>query len=1772
MADPYPNVPGDYQPVTFIQEGNALHGYVDSPTSGQDILVISVEPEVVNNAFTGQMFTEIYAAIKHDDPSSAAPNSNLEKVLTFEFDQIDAVGAHLPGAAKLTIVDDVPFPDTRASIWQQPISAWEGGQNQEHVFLCIDISTSLSIGGSYTSGGLRDITKGIFDLMAEYDSLGTETLFTIVCFSGLVTPAAGVFTAVDGTTRFTADRFKSYFMENAAGNLLTQNNEQGNYTISVDTTAANNIYTQRTGVGRSGTNYTAGLEVLQSQISQSTATPPDPTVPDTSNWGKTVFFMSDGKQVQDIGEFQNTWVPFYQQNSWLNVYALGLGKDFSTENTMNSAFQYMIQVAGNKSHVLKVDDLSAIGQRLGELLRPTTGNLLAAAPSADETTLATVTITEPDGTVHNGTFTNGVTDEILFGPDDGTGNGTISMIVYENGDYNVVSRQNLENDYTVKLHMTLKDADGDPWPAPDNSNDYTFDLTIKDYVPEAYDKVSTYNPGYLTSEKISDFTPADRSNWTTNNAAFLNRLYAHYINPPTDAAIAPYTESNIVSLNTSTVLSGANVIRHIGSKTTLTEILNIAELTPSAYVDMGSTNTARVGLASRTISNVTGGQLAFNWTFRGICYRGEVDEGFWALFDTSGNLIDAGKVVELTQSRPGQQRAAGITYIDLPETTTATSYKLVIGNVQAGTYINPARATGDFLVIDTVVHLTDRYDFGGNVILDPSPDGFYDFAKDGAVIESITTPAGDNIPFPVGQTSMEVDVPGVGRLTIDTNGKYHFNCFEGVDYKDVDLTFKYHLLDADKDYEVGHDANTRHGTLRIVYFEPEPFDNIAMPSSGIDAEHFIAFSTVSSTTGSDSPDFAGAGFGRSNPSNIVCCTVDSLIPYGYQSVPTGLSMPEYTDLLKQFTGPGADLYGRIYTGQDSTVLSGGSSMVGAFGGDGSIATMKDLINQIPTLDKVTNFGSTNQNQLYGNFVYKTFATTGTSLQFAWAYYGGDTDYSFWLLRDSEGKFVQGAVLGQANGPLTASNGIETITIDPTAESERYTLVLGSFQGGSTRGEYSTLFISSIVEGSGFTYDFAGNVITDRSPWGEVDVAYADTVLATAQYGTDSFTFTDTVQTHTFKTNTGDLVVNRDGTYFFSANGGKTADVAEKFTYSLVGQEDPKQVATVYIQEQQPLVFDLTSGYTNFANGSLSDLGSFDSANTSSAWYSAEDTTAGGLRAGITSNVTRPTGTRGYPSTLNDDYPTLGDYTAPSTTDGVEACLRITGRDGLNSLQWVSVLGETGATGVTGTVQRMFSELGITDPLYVATSGTYAGTPSGRFAQRSFEGGGGGEIQFSWTWGSDSNASGKDVAMWFLKNPAGELVDYGLIDQLSGTGGYRKNGVTTINMPIEEGAYTITIGYFDSGTTSASTNGTTNLYLGAMIYNTSEIKFNGNVFTDQTPYGEQAIVMDHTVVTGIEYNGVYHQMTEDFMEVTTPAGGKLKITQDGSYTYSDASGTDNSSVEEDFIYYVRDLRGDETEALLSFRGSNFQVNGSLGDDKGSVTGDPFYLKDTGLPYLLNSGQGDDTITGGRGGELIYAGQGDDSVNSGSGHDRMYGGQGDDTLRGGVGDDTIYGDQGNDLIYGGTGNDIIHGGAGDNTLYGNRYIGSDEASSDPNEGSLGADTFGWRHAATDLLGKDVIMDFNATVDGDKLSFNDLLDQNQTVNDYLKAHITNSSLNATEAILTFDIKDGLYTKTVEMHFDKSGTDFQYNSFAQQYANAADAQTADQALLQFLTNISSN
>ncbi|MEP3628756.1 MAG: cadherin domain-containing protein, partial [Hyphomicrobiales bacterium] len=95
-----------------------------------------------------------------------------------------------------------------------------------------------------------------------------------------------------------------------------------------------------------------------------------------------------------------------------------------------------------------------------------------------------------------------------------------------------------------------------------------------------------------------------------------------------------------------------------------------------------------------------------------------------------------------------------------------------------------------------------------------------------------------------------------------------------------------------------------------------------------------------------------------------------------------------------------------------------------------------------------------------------------------------------------------------------------------------------------------------------------------------------------------------------------------------------------------------------------------------------------------------------------------------------------------------------------------------------------------------------------------------------------------------------------------------------------------------------------------------------------------------------------------------------------------------------------------------RGEVFDLDNGSNQRNFSTQNNQTDLDGDRAPGAERSGNGDDTIHGNGGDDLLFAGNGNDDVRGGEGNDELHGGNGNDTLEGGFGDDQLVGGNGTD----------------------------------------------------------------------------------------------------------------------------------------------------------------
>lgn len=272
------NDDGKYSQVTWTQEGNRLCGYAEN------VLVAEITPEFANGEFTGRMTAEIHSAFKHDGGSGDDIRLLLNLALK------NASGDSKESTVALVIKDDEPFGNTGAANSLEnktSFEEFENGANREDLFLVVDVSGSVS-----TEDMIKQINALRF-LVERYVESGIDVNITLVPFASNHT------VRMDGAD---AETFLA--------------------ALSADQTG---IAYLKQGIW-DGTNYTSALDATLKLVQQAYASSASAVNK------KVFFLSDGGQDWDQRNDFLDSWAPFRDGYSDLAVYALGVGGVFTDPN------------------------------------------------------------------------------------------------------------------------------------------------------------------------------------------------------------------------------------------------------------------------------------------------------------------------------------------------------------------------------------------------------------------------------------------------------------------------------------------------------------------------------------------------------------------------------------------------------------------------------------------------------------------------------------------------------------------------------------------------------------------------------------------------------------------------------------------------------------------------------------------------------------------------------------------------------------------------------------------------------------------------------------------------------------------------------------------------------------------------------------------------------------------------------------------------------------------------------------------------------------------------------------------------------------------------------------------------------------------------------------------------------------------------------------------------------------------------------------------------
>ncbi|WP_316015344.1 Hint domain-containing protein [Roseobacter sp. HKCCA0434] len=197
----------------------------------------------------------------------------------------------------------------------------------------------------------------------------------------------------------------------------------------------------------------------------------------------------------------------------------------------------------------------------------------------------------------------------------------------------------------------------------------------------------------------------------------------------------------------------------------------------------------------------------------------------------------------------------------------------------------------------------------------------------------------------------------------------------------------------------------------------------------------------------------------------------------------------------------------------------------------------------------------------------------------------------------------------------------------------------------------------------------------------------------------------------------------------------------------------------------------------------------------------------------------------------------------------------------------------------------------------------------------------------------------------------------------------------------------------------------------------------NVFTS-TGGGSSNIDGDQSVtISGSSAgNGTFANENQAGLATITANGVSLR----GAYSIYESGGVN-------YAFFVPTSGTGAFTAGSTWTASNVTTGGFNYSNLPAQGADTVVLDAAG-PRTVNTGSGNDTVTGSNQADTIFGGAGNDSLSGQGGNDRIAGDAGNDSLSGGDGSDTIWGGIGNDTISGGNAADTLYGGAGTDTITG------------------------------------------------------------------------------------------------------------------------------------------
>jgi VCBS repeat-containing protein len=497
-------------------------------------------------------------------------------------------------------------------------------------------------------------------------------------------------------------------------------------------------------------------------------------------------------------------------------------------------------------------------------------------------------------------------------------------------------------------------------------------------------------------------------------------------------------------------------------------------------------------------------------------------------------------------------------------------------------------------------------------------------------------------------------------------------------------------------------------------------------------------------------------------------------------------------------------------------------------------------------------------------------------------------------------------------------------------------------------------LTSTLVGTVTPHVETGNLITANGTIGSTVAYGADGAgvigLVSVTYGGSTHIFDSTHTSYTIITNAGSVLINKDGSYSFTAKTNVAANITDSISYTIIDGDGDLGTANLNVT----VLNNVPIAYDNYNQAIVHNV-------------AAADTVTNTVLADFVSN--------------------------PGFTDlgaGTQTPAQIANNAATNTANWMAST-QSGST-FDATVSG--GQLHLVDNDGNGSAAAQLLTPVFTIGALSSA-----TLSFDVT---RTNTNGHDSVTWSLyKDVAGVWV---LQSGLGNTGTITSDGTVTTGL-LNNGQYRIFINAIDGGGERNLTLNLDNFSSHVITHNPDHVQgvaVSGNVLTDPNNYIASTDLWN--AVDSKSSDGANLSVWNGSAYVTAdPAGtsvhgvyGDLSLHSDGSYTYTPTT-TSLSDIGnlDTFSYKLTQPDGNSDTANLVIKISDSGYTPIIpifGDDNANIL-----LGTTGNDVILGIG-GNDSLDGGAGNDHLEGGAGNDSLIGGAGSDILIGGAGNDTMTG------------------------------------------------------------------------------------------------------------------------------------------------------------------------------